>query len=78
MADKYVRLKVVMTREYMIPVGDQYPEDQYTFINGWTMYGVIEEWFKRNSLGSYHASRDSHAIGGSEQFIKAIEMETIE
>lgn len=77
MDKKYVRLKVVMTKEYLIPVDDNYPTNPHTYINGWSLERVIEDWFKRHSLGSHHASREANSIGGSEKFIKAIEMETI-
>lgn len=78
MSKKYVRLKVIMTVDYMVPVGDQYPDDEYTYINGWTLYGVIQDWFKDHPLSNHHATRDAYKIGNSEQLIKVIEMETIE
>lgn len=78
MDKKYVQLRVVMTRDFMIPVSNEYPEDHYTLINGWTIERIIEDWFKNNRICSYHAAREAYAIGGSEQFIKAFTMEVIE
>lgn len=65
--DKYTILKVTVEQKFAIPMHD----DVHTQINGWTMEEVIEDWFKRHSMTSFHATRDSYHIGGGDKFIKA-------
>lgn len=67
-------LRVTITRDYIIPMRD----DEKTHINGWTMDKVIEDWFERNSIHSYHATRDGHRIGNSEKMVDTEIIETID
>lgn len=67
MADKYKRIKITVTEEYLIPMCD----DERTEINGWTPEKVIEDWFHNWPLDSYHASRDTHRIGNTRKLISA-------
>ena len=66
-----------MSKEYLIPVDGNYKDGDPTYINGWTIKEVINDWFRRYSLGSYHASREANSIHGSDKFIEATEMEII-
>lgn len=65
--EKFKILKVTVEQKYYIPMYD----DERSQINGWTMEEIIEDWFKRFSLGHTHATRDGHLIMGAEKFIKA-------
>ena len=63
--EKFKILKVMVEESYYIPIYD----DERTKINGWSMEQVIEDWFKRHSMSSYHATRDAYLIGGSKKMI---------
>jgi hypothetical protein len=73
-SDKIIRLKLVMTRDYIVPVHKDYPNPPYTNINGWTMEEVIEDWFHRVSLDHSHATRDGMRIGNGQKVIKVLNM----
>ena len=60
-------LRVTVTQDYWIDMFN----DKITEINGWTIEEVIEDWFKNNSLGSYHATREGHKIGNGDKFVKS-------
>ena len=72
--ENYKVLKVTVEMNYLIPIHD----DEITKINGWSMEEVIENWFKDHPLSGYHATRDSHEIGGSKKFIKSEIIKSIE
>ncbi len=70
MADKKEKFKILtvtITQDYYIEMYD----DKKTYINGWTIQEVINDWFKNYALDSYHATRDGHKIHGASKFIEA-------
>lgn len=56
-------IRLTLKQDYYVEMLD----DKRTAINGWTIEQVIEDWFKRHSLHSRHATRDAHKIGNSEK-----------
>lgn len=60
-----VYLRVVSERLYVFREGE---------INGLSPEQVIKDWFEDNSLGNFHATRDSHEIGSSIKVIDAKEI----
>ena len=69
MADerKFKIITVTMTQDYAIEMYD----DKRTKINGWTIQEVIDDWFRKYSLRTYHATRETHEIQGARKFIEA-------
>jgi hypothetical protein len=65
--EKYKIIRVTSTEDYIIEMID----DKRTYINGWTMEEVIEDWFKRFSMGVHHASRENHVIGNSRKYVSS-------
>lgn len=65
--DKLKILRVTMTVDYFIEMRDE----KKSLVNGWTIEEIIEDWFKKYSLGLYHATRDGHEIQGSRKFLKS-------
>jgi len=72
--EKYKILRVTYTVDYLIKMHD----DKISTINGWTIEEIVEDWFKNHDVGSYHATRDSHAIGNSRKYVKSKVIESIE
>ncbi|MFW9871615.1 MAG: hypothetical protein ACFFG0_00810 [Candidatus Thorarchaeota archaeon] len=62
---KYKILRVTYEKDYLVEMID----GERTIINGWTIKEVIDDWFGRYPLSSFHASREAHTIGNSEKFI---------
>lgn len=58
---EFIVLEVTLTRKYFFEKGE---------INGWSTDQVIEDWFTRHPLGNCHATRDYHAVGGSDRMVK--------
>lgn len=40
-----------------------------SYSNGWSPDEVIDRWFNKYDLNSYHAARDSAALGGSKKLV---------
>ncbi len=72
--EKYQFLDVIIKRTYIIPIYDK----ERTKINGWPLSTVIEDWFERVPLDSFHATRDNHYIGGSSKVIETKPTKIIE
>jgi len=64
---KYKILRVTSTEDYIIEMID----DKRTYINGWTMEEIIEDWFKRFPMSGHHASREGHVIGYSRKYVSS-------
>jgi hypothetical protein len=67
MKEKLKIIRVTSTEDYIIEMID----DKRTYINGWTMEEVIEDWFERFETITTHASRDGHRIGNSRKYISS-------
>jgi hypothetical protein len=63
--EKYKILRVTFQKDFLVKMVD----DKRTVINGWTIQEIIDDWFGRYPLSSYHATRDSRAIGNSQKFL---------
>ena len=65
-ADEKTRLiEVTMTVQYFVPMHN----DTVTKINGWTLEEVINDWFLKNGLNGYHATRGHFEIGNSKELL---------
>ena len=71
MDEKYKILKVTIEEQYYIPIFEDEEGNEKTKINGWSLKQVIKNWLQNFSLDSYHATRDSHRIGGSRTYIRS-------
>lgn len=65
--EKYKILRVTSTEDYILEMID----DKRTYINGWTIKEVIEDWFKRFSMGGHHATREGSVIGNSRKYVSS-------
>lgn len=78
--ERFKILKATMEVKYYIPMPDEEiikegTNEQRTSINGWTMSEVKKDWFERNDINRYHATRNGMEIGGSKKIIKLEEIE---
>ena len=71
MSEKYKVLRVTMTKDYLVKMID----NERTEINGWPMQQVIQDWFFDTDLRTYHATRNGHEIGNSEQILEIEELD---
>ncbi len=62
---KFKVIRVTIEEDYIVEMHD----DKKSMINGWSLKRVVLDWFKDHST-SYHATRDSHLIGGTRKYIK--------
>jgi len=63
--DKFQVVRLTMQVDYVFPV----TEGGLT-LNGWTMKELVKSFFKKFNINSYHASRDSHQLGGSKKILR--------
>lgn len=64
MKDKlYAEITITTTVSYMVPMIDK----TTSALDGRTVDEIKQEWFKDHSLHSYHAARESHRVGYSEE-----------
>ena len=62
---KYKILRVTITQDYIVEMCD----NQRSKLDGRTIPELIEEWFIKHPVGSYHATRDACKIGNSGEFL---------
>ena len=58
-------IEVTMKVQFIVPMHNAAQSE----INGWTLEEVIEDWFKRNGINGYHATRDRFEIGNSKEIV---------
>jgi hypothetical protein len=62
---KYREVKVLVEETYFIPMMDETRSE----INGWTLPYLVNDWFNRFDINSYHATRDTYRLGNGRKVI---------